>query len=73
MNNREKAKNILQILNKIYPTVPIPLKHKNLFTLLVSVALSAQTTDVNVNKATKKIYPKYNKPKHFVKIGRKKI
>ena len=39
----------------------------------MSVALSAQTTDVNVNKATRKIYPKYNKPKHFVKLGRKKI
>ena len=73
MNNKEKSKNILQILNKIYPSVQVPLKHRNLFTLLVSVALSAQTTDVNVNKATRKIYPKYNKPEHFVKLGRKKI
>ena len=73
MNNKEKSKNILRILNKIYPRVPIPLKHKNLFTLLVSVALSAQTTDVNVNKATKNIYPNYNKPEHFVKLGRKRI
>ena len=73
MNNKEKSRNILRILNKIYPRVPIPLKHKNLFTLLVSVTLSAQTTDVNVNKATRKIYPKYNKPEHFVKLGRKKI
>ena len=73
MNNKEKSKNILRILNKIYPSVPIPLKHKNLFTLLVSVTLSAQTTDVNVNKATREIYPKYNKPEHFVKLGRKKI
>jgi len=73
VNNKEKSKNILRILNKIYPSVPIPLKHKNLFTLLVSVTLSAQTTDVNVNKATRKIYPKYNKPEHFVKLGRKKI
>ena len=73
MNNKEKSKNILRILNKIYPSVPVPLKHRNLFTLLVSVALSAQTTDVNVNKATRNIYPKYNKPEHFVKLGRKKI
>ena len=73
MNNKEKSKNILQILNKIYPRVPVPLKHRNLFTLLVSVALSAQTTDVNVNKATKNIYPKYYKPEHFIKLGRKKI
>ena len=37
------------------------------------MALSAQTTDINVNKATKNIYPKYYKPEHFVKLGRKKI
>ena len=73
MNEIERSKIILKILNQIYPKTPIPLKHKNLFTLLISVALSAQTTDVNVNKATQKIYPKYNKPKHFVKLGRKKI
>ena len=73
MNEIERSKKILKILNQIYPRTNIPLKHKNLFTLLVSVALSAQTTDVNVNKVTKKIYPKYNKPEHFVKLGRKKI
>ncbi len=73
MDEIKRSKKVLKILNQIYPKTPIPLKHKNLFTLLVSVALSAQTTDVNVNKATKKIYPKYNKPEHFVKLGRKKI
>ena len=73
MNEVQRSKIILKILNKIYPKTPIPLKHKNKFTLLVSVALSAQTTDVNVNNATKNIYPKYNKPEHFVKLGRKKI
>jgi len=73
VKNKEKSKVILKILNQIYPKTPIPLKHKNKFTLLVSVALSAQTTDVNVNNATKNIYPKYNKPEHFVKLGRKKI
>jgi endonuclease-3 len=73
VKNKKKSKVILKILNQIYPKTPIPLKHKNKFTLLVSVALSAQTTDVNVNKATKNIYPKYNKPEHFVKLGRKKI
>jgi len=73
MNEVQRSKIILKILNKIYPKTPIPLKHKNKFTLLVSVALSAQTTDVNVNKATENIYPKYNKPEHFVKLGRKKI
>ena len=73
MSSNKRAKIILKILNKIYPKTPTPLKHKNTFTLLVSVALSAQTTDVNVNKATKNIYPKYYKPEHFVQLGRKKI
>ena len=73
MNEAEKGKKILKILNKIYPTTPIPLKHKNKFTLLVSVLLSAQCTDLNVNNVTKDIYPKYYKPEHFVKLGRKKI
>ena len=73
MNNREKSKIIIRILNKTYPKVPIPLNYKNTFTLLVSVLLSAQCTDVNVNNVTKSIYPRYNKPKHFVKLGRKKI
>ena len=49
------------------------LKYKNKFTLLVSVVLSAQCTDINVNNVTKNIYPKYNKPEHFIKLGRKKI
>ena len=73
MNEIQRSKVILKILNKIYPKTPIPLKHRNKFTLLVSVLLSAQTTDVKVNNVTKNIYPKYNKPEHFVKLGRKKI
>ena len=73
MDKKEKAKKILKILNRIYPTTPIPLKHRNKFTLLTSVLLSAQCTDLNVNNVTKDIYPKYNKPEHFVKLGRKKI
>ena len=73
MEEKDKAKKILKILNKIYPKPPIPLKHTNKFTLLTSVLLSAQCTDLNVNKVTKNIYPKFNKPEHFVKLGRKKI
>ena len=73
MSENRRATIVLRLLNKFYPRVSVPLKHRNLFTLLVSVALSAQTTDVNVNKATRKIYPKYNKPEHFIKLGRKKI
>jgi endonuclease-3 len=73
MNETQKAILILKTLNKIYPKTPIPLKHNSKFTLLVSVLLSAQCTDVNVNNVTKNIYPKFNKPEHFVKLGRKKI
>ena len=73
VNNKKKSLIIQRILNNTYPKVPIPLTYKNTFTLLVSVLLSAQCTDVNVNNVTKNIYPKYNHPKHFVKLGRKKI
>ena len=73
MDEKKNAKKILKILNKIYPTTPIPLDHRNKFTLLISVLLSAQCTDLNVNNVTKNIYPKYYKPEHFVKLGRKKI
>ena len=73
MNQKQKANLIVKILNKIYPTTPIPLKHRNKFTLLISVLLSAQCTDLNVNNVTKNIYPKYNKPEHFVKLGIKRI
>src|SRR6056300_532417 len=73
MNEKQKAKIIINTLNKIYPKITVPLKSRNVFTLLISVLLSAQCTDVNVNNVTKSIYSKYYKPKHFVKLGRKKI
>ncbi len=73
MNQVQRANKILKILNKIYPKTKVPLKSRNVFTLLISVLLSAQCTDVNVNNVTKKIYPRYYKPEHFVKLGRKKI
>ena len=60
-------------LSKVIKNPKSDLKYKNKFTLLISVVLSAQCTDVNVNNVTKKIYPKYNKPEHFFKLGRKKI
>jgi len=73
MNDIRRAKIVLSLLNKIYPTTKIPLNHKNIFTLLVSVLLSAQCTDINVNNVTKHIYSKYYKPEHFVKLGKKRI
>ena len=60
-------------LSKVIKNPRSDLKYKSKFTLLVSVVLSAQCTDVNVNNVTRNIYPKYNKPEHFVKLGRKKI
>ena len=73
MNEIQRAKIILKILNRTYPKITVPLKSRNVFTLLISVLLSAQCTDVNVNNVTKDIYPKYHKPEHFVRLGRKKI
>jgi len=71
-----KSREINSLFNSLSRVIKNPrsdLKYKNKFTLLVSVVLSAQCTDVNVNNVTKSIYPKYNRPKHFVKLGRKKI
>jgi len=73
MNENDRARIALKTLNKIYPNIKVPLNSRNVFTLLISVLLSAQCTDVNVNNVTKDIYPKYYKPEHFVKLGRKKI
>ena len=60
-------------LTKVIKNPKTDLTYKNKFTLLVSVVLSAQCTDVNVNNVTKNLYKKYNKPEHFVKLGRKRI
>jgi len=69
----EEINSLFKNLSKVIKNPRSDLKYKNKFTLLVSVVLSAQCTDVNVNNVTKNIYPKYNKPEHFVKLGRKKI
>ncbi len=60
MNEEQKVEIIVKTLNKIYPKAPVPLNSKNTFTLLISVLLSAQCTDVNVNNVTKDIYLKWN-------------
>ena len=71
MNNQSKS--IFKELSKIIKNPKSDLKYKNKFTLLTSVVLSAQCTDVNVNNVTKNIYPFYNKPEDFVRLGQKKI
>ena len=55
MTEVQRAKIILKHLNKTYPKIKVPLKSRNVFTLLISVLLSAQCTDVNVNNVTKNI------------------
>lgn len=58
MTNREKAKIIIETLDELYPQPPIPLRHKDPFTLLISVVLSAQTTDAMVNRVTPALFAK---------------
>jgi len=69
----EEINSLFKNLSKVIKNPKSDLAYKNKFTLLVSVVLSAQCTDVNVNNVTKNLYKKYNKPEHFVKLGRKKI
>mgnify|MGYP000442177156 CR=1 FL=1 len=71
--NSKQINNFFKNLKKNIKNPKTALKYKNKFTLLVSVVLSAQCTDKNVNNVTKESYPKYYKPEHFGKLGRKKI
>jgi endonuclease-3 len=71
--NKNKAFELIKLLNKSIKNPKTSLKYRNQFTLLTSVVLSAQCTDVNVNNATKNIYKKYYTPKHFVDLGVNKI
>ena len=56
MNKQERARLILEILNKIYPEISVPLNHSNIFTLLIAVLLSAQCTDKKVNEITPSLF-----------------
>ena len=71
--NRNKAFELIKILSKSIKNPKTSLKYRNKFTLLTSVVLSAQCTDVNVNNVTKNIYNKYYTPKHFVNLGINRI
>ena len=71
--NKKKAFELIKLLNKSIKNPKTSLKYRNKFTLLTSVVLSAQCTDVNVNNVTKSIYKKYYTPKHFVDLGINKI
>ena len=71
--NKNKALKLIKLLNKSIKNPKTSLKYRNKFTLLTSVVLSAQCTDVNVNNVTKNIYKKYYTPKHFADLGVNKI
>jgi endonuclease-3 len=71
--NKNKAFKLIELLNKSIKNPKTSLKYRNQFTLLTSVVLSAQCTDVNVNNVTKNIYKQYYTPKHFVDLGINKI
>jgi endonuclease-3 len=71
--NENKASKLIELLNKSIKKPRTSLKYRNYFTLLTSVVLSAQCTDVNVNNVTKNIYKKYYTPKHFADLGVNKI
>jgi len=71
--NKKKASQLIELLNKSIKNPKTSLKYRNRFTLLTSVVLSAQCTDVNVNNVTKHIYQKYYRPEHFVDLGISKI
>jgi endonuclease-3 len=63
MNRRDKADRIGEILDRLYPEPPIPLDHQDPYTLLVSVMLSAQTTDKKVNEVTPALFAEASNPK----------
>ncbi|MBU2559833.1 endonuclease III, partial [archaeon] len=63
----KKAGEILRLLEGEYPSAGIALEHKNPFQLLIATILSAQSTDVQINKITKKLFKKYKVPIDFVK------
>jgi endonuclease-3 len=71
--NKNKALKLIELLNKSIKNPKTSLKYRNQFTLLTSVVLSAQCTDLNVNNVTKSIYKKYYTPKHFAELGINKI
>ncbi|KMQ71322.1 endonuclease III [Chryseobacterium koreense] len=68
MTKKQRAETVLRELEKLYPEVPIPLNHKDPFTLLVAVALSAQTTDKKVNQITPKLFEKADTPEKMAKL-----
>jgi len=73
MTNKERAAKILTILECEFPEVPVPLDHKDPYTLLIAVLLSAQCTDERVNKITPLLFAKADNPYDMVKMSVEEI
>src|SRR6187397_848817 len=73
MNKQERAQFIIETLKKIYPSIVIPLDHKDPYTLLIAVLLSAQCTDVRVNQITPILFAKADNPYDMVKLSVEEI
>lgn len=69
MNKIEKINYIIDTLELLFPKVPIPLDHKDPYTLLIAVLLSAQSTDIGVNKITPILFSKADNPYDMVKLS----
>lgn len=68
MTKKEKVDFVINTLNQLYPTVPVALDHKDPFTLLIAVLMSAQCTDVRVNQVTPLLFAKADNPYDMVKL-----
>jgi len=68
MTKKEKVDFVLRTLNELYPEIPIPLDHSDPYTLLIAVLLSAQSTDVRVNKITPLLFARAKTPAEMVQL-----
>ncbi len=73
MKKTEKVKFIINTLEDLYPKVEVPLNHKDPYTLLIAVLLSAQSTDAGVNKITPKLFAKADNPYDMIKMSIEEI
>jgi endonuclease-3 len=73
MKKAERAAHIDKRLEELYPVVPVPLDHKDPYTLLIAVLLSAQCTDIRVNQVTPHLFKKADNPKSMVKLSVQEI
>ncbi len=68
MTKKEKVAYIIETLDRLYPEIPIPLDHTDPYTLLIAVLLSAQSTDVRVNKITPKLFAVAKTPQEMIQL-----